>query len=450
MAHRAIELRGVGAPEGAGPGTLWSSSEGDVTLDFAGLSLPAQRRPVFTDAGDELVLNDARSGWVWTVPDGKLVPSSQDWNLDDPAQSAPETNEEEPPPVIDPRPPVAADDAFGVRPGALVSLPVLLNDHDPNEDVLAIDPASVQGLDPAFGVLSLTDDRQRFAVRVAPDASGTASFTYAVSDGTAVDGLMSQPATVTLRVVPDSENSAPVWCGVEGCQQTWPQPEVAAGGTVRMPVLGDWVDPEGDPVILLSATEDTGIGQVAATPEGTVVFQHADTGTGGDQIASITLSVGDARGAVTSKALTVRVLEDPEPTVQSFSVVDTAGSRRTIDVAPHVTGTAGELSLTSARVLDDATATATVVGGTTQFDFAATEPGSARPNSTIAAGSTSRAYSSATAMPAAPANPSERANGSSAHPVKASTMSSASPPTGTRSPRFGVLTRHAAGPWPPG
>ena len=33
-------------------------------------------------------------------------------------------------------------DAFGVRPGALVSLPVLLNDHDPNEDVLSIDPAS--------------------------------------------------------------------------------------------------------------------------------------------------------------------------------------------------------------------------------------------------------------------------------------------------------------------
>ena len=383
---RSGEVHAAWLPEGAGPGTLWSSSEGDVTLDFAGLSLPAQRRPVFTDAGDALVLNDARSGWVWTVPDGKLVPSSQDWNLDDPAQSAPETNEEEPPPVIDPRPPVAADDAFGVRPGALVSLPVLLNDHDPNEDVLAIDPASVQGLDPAFGVLSLTDDRQRFAVRVAPDASGTASFTYAVSDGTAVDGLMSQPATVTLRVVPDSENSAPVWCGVEGCQQTWPQPEVAAGGTVRMPVLGDWVDPEGDPVILLSATEDTGIGQVAATPEGTVVFQHADTGTGGDQIASITLSVGDARGAVTSKALTVRVLEDPEPTVQSFSVVDTAGSRRTIDVAPHVTGTAGELSLTSARVLDDATATATVVGGTTQFDFAATEPGTYRVAVTVSSG----------------------------------------------------------------
>lgn len=383
---RAGDVHAAWLPEGAGPGTLWSSSAGDVALDYGGSSLPAQRRPVFTDAGDALVLNDARSGWVWTVPDGRLVPSSQDWNLDDPAQTAPETSEEEPPAVIDPRPPVAVDDAFGVRPGALVSLPVLLNDHDPNEDVLAIDAASVQGLDPAFGSLSLTDDRQRLAVRVAADASGTASFTYAVTDGTAVDGLMSTPATVTLRVVGDDENSAPEWCGVEGCQQQWPRPEVAPGGTVSLPVLGDWVDPEGDPVILLSATEDTGIGQVAATPEGSIVFQHADTGAGGEQLASITLTVGDSRGATTTKELAVRVRPDAEPQVQSFSVVDTAGSRRTIDVSPHVTGTAGELTLTSARVLDDATATATVVGGSTQFDFSASEPGTYRVAVTVSSG----------------------------------------------------------------
>ncbi|HYP73164.1 MAG TPA: Ig-like domain-containing protein, partial [Microbacterium sp.] len=175
----------------------------------------------------------------------------------------------------------------------------------------------------------------------------------------------------------DDENSAPQWCGVEGCQQEWPQPEVAPGGTVSLPVLGDWVDPEGDPVILLSATDDTGLGQVAATPEGTVVVQHADTGAG-DQVGSITLTVGDARGAMTTKALAVRVVAGALPQVQSFAVVDTAGSRLTVDVAPHVTGTAGEVTLTAARVLDDAAATVTVVGGSTQFDFAAADPGTYR------------------------------------------------------------------------
>lgn len=373
-------------PEGAGPGTLWDSGAGDVALDYAGLTLPSQRRPVLADAGDGLVLNDARSGWVWTVPDGRLVPSSQDWDLDEPTQASSETNEQEPPAVIDPRPPVAVDDAFGVRPGALVSLPVLLNDHDPNEDVLAIDPASVSGLDPGFGTLTMTDDRQRLAVRVAPGVSGTASFTYAVSDGTSDDGLLSDAATVTLTVVPEEQNTAPQWCGVEGCQQEWPTPEVAPGGTVSVPVLGDWVDPEGDAIVLLSATDDTDLGQVAATPEGDVVFQHDDTGDGEDETASLRLSVGDARGAVSTKTLSVRVLADPAPHVQSFAVVDTAGSRLSVDVAPHVTGTAGDVSVTAARVLDDGTATATVVGGSTRFDFAAADPGTYRVAVTVSSG----------------------------------------------------------------
>ncbi len=372
-------------PEGAGDGTLYSSAGGDVPLDYAGLTLGAQRRPVFADAGNTLLLNDARSGWVWNVPSGTIVPTTQNWDLDDRVETATETSDDEPPPVIDPRPPVAEDDAFGVRPGALVSLPVLLNDHDPNEDVLAIESASVSGLDPAFGTLTTTDGRQRLAVRVAADAAGTATFTYTVTDGTAVDGLVSDPATVTLTVVGEDVNAAPGWCAVEGCQQSWPRPEVARGGTLTLPVLGDWVDPEGDAVVLLSATDDTGSGQVAATPEGTVVYQHNDTGEAGEQLVPLVLTVGDARGEVTTKTLVVRVIDDPRPTLQSFAVLDTAGARVSVDVAPHVTGTAGAISVTSARVLDDAAATATVVGGSTTFDFTAATPGSYRVAVTVAA-----------------------------------------------------------------
>ena len=44
-------------------------------------------------------------------------------------------------------------------------------------------------------------------------------------------------------------------------------------------------------------------------------------------------------------------------TVQSFAVVDTIDAGLTVDVAPHVTGTAGTMSLESVRVLDDAAAT---------------------------------------------------------------------------------------------
>ncbi|EPD86482.1 hypothetical protein HMPREF1529_00534 [Microbacterium sp. oral taxon 186 str. F0373] len=372
--------------EGTRGGTLWTSTGGDVPLDYGGQGLGSQRRPVFVDAGDGVILNDARSGWVWSVPDGRLLPSSQNWNIEDEVQTAPKTSDQKPPPIIDPRPPVAENDVFGVRPGALVSLPVLLNDHDPNDDVLAVDPASVAGLDPAFGTVTTTDDRQRLAVRVAPGATGSATFTYAVTDGTTVNGLVSPPATVTLRVAAEDENSAPVWCGVEGCRQDWPSPEVAPGGTVTVPVLGDWVDPQGDPVLLLSASDDSGLGEVATTPEGDVVFQHRDAGVDGEQTESITVTVADVRGATATRQLVVRIRGDAQPALQSFAVVDVAGSRVSVDVAPHVTGTAGDLTLTAARVLDDAAATATVVGGSTTFDVVAASPGAYRVAVTVSSG----------------------------------------------------------------
>ena len=64
------------------------------------------------------------------------MPSSQDWSLDDRTDPDAVPSEEQLTVVIDPKPPVAEPDAFGVRADSLVTLPVLMNDHDPNEDVL--------------------------------------------------------------------------------------------------------------------------------------------------------------------------------------------------------------------------------------------------------------------------------------------------------------------------
>lgn len=373
---------GAWLPEGSGPGALWRSDRGRIDLDYGGLALPTQRRPVFAGSGQAMILNDTRSGWVWTAADGRLLPSSQDWTLDDPQEQRAVPSEEEQRVVIDPRPPVAVDDDFGVRPGRLVALPVLLNDHDPNTDVLTIDPESVTGLDPGFGVLTTTDDRQRLAVRVSADAVGTATFGYRVTDGTAEGGLTSAEATVSLHVAADDVNSAPQWC-VSDCRQVWPTPTVARGGTVTIPVLSNWVDPEGDAMLLLSA-DGAASGSVAATPTGDVVFQHSDDGTGADETVHLQVGVADARGEVSTRGLDIRVVAEPQPRLQSFAVVDAVGSRVTVDVAAHVTGSAGDTTVTEARVLDDAPATATVVAGTTRFDFSAADPGVYRVAVTIA------------------------------------------------------------------
>jgi len=367
-----------------GGGVLWSSELVEpVPLDFAGAELPDQRRPAFVVGTGAIALNETRSGWVWSVPDGALLPSSQQW-IDDDGDSSAQESEQVAPLVIDPKPPVAEADDFGVRAGSLTALPVLLNDHDPNTDVLAIDPASVTGLDPAFGTVSVTDNRQRIAIRVADGATGAATFSYRVTDGTSDDGLYSEPTTVTVRAV--TGNSAPEWCGVEGCLAEWPQPEVARGGTVSVPVLQGWVDPDGDPLLLLGVDNPSGEGAAVATPSGEVVYQHHDGGDRGDHPVDLVVTVADTRGATSTRTLTVIARAQPALHAQSFTVVDTIGGSLTVDVAPHVTGTAGQVELTAVRVLDDAPATAVVSGGSTAFDFAATEVGTFRVSFTVGEG----------------------------------------------------------------
>jgi hypothetical protein len=372
--------------EGETGGLLWRSGEGTVPLEYDGQSMGDARRPVFVASDSAVILNETRSGWAWSVPDGALIPSSQDWSLDDRTDPDAVPSDEQLQVVLDPKPPIAEPDAFGVRAGALATLPVLLNDHDPNEDVLTIDPASVTGLDPAFGTVSVTDDGQRFAVQVAAGASGSATFSYAVTDGTAESGLNSDPTTVTLSVAGAGAESAPEWCGVDRCLVDWPQPEVALGGTVTVPVLNGWVDPEGDPLLLLSVENPSGVGSVAATPSGDVVYQHSDDGQAGDQTIELAVTVADTQGQTSVKSLVVKVSGQPKLAVQSFAVTDTVASSLTVDVAEHVTGTAGTLSLDSVRVLDDAAATATVVGGSTSFDFTSKNPGTYRVDFTVTDG----------------------------------------------------------------
>lgn len=382
------EVYGAWLGQGGTGGVLWSASGGQVTLDYGDGELGEQRRPVFVAGDDAVILNETRSGWAWTVPDGALVASSQNWSLDDRTDPDAVPSEEQLPVQLDPKPPIAEPDAFGVRAGALVSLPVLMNDHDPNEDVLSIDPASVTGLDPGFGTVSITDDAQRLAVRIAPGATGSASFSYAVTDGTSEGGLLSAPTAVTLTVAGADANSAPEWCGVDRCLLDWPEPEVARGGTVTVPVLDGWVDPQGDPLILLSVTGPPGAGSVAATPAGEVVYQHSDDGSGGEALVDLEVTVADTQGATSTRGLTVRVSPQPVVAVQSFAVVDVLGTGITVDVAPHVTGTTGMLSLESVRVLDDAAASATVVGGTTSFDFSPRAAGTYRVDFTVTDGAT--------------------------------------------------------------
>lgn len=326
-----------------GSGTLWA--DGDtvpLTVPDAALE-SASIRPVLQSNGDRAVLVEAGTGLIWTVPDGRLIPLEQ-WAVDD------ETEQEEGTVVVEDvaeeLPPVAVDDSFGVRSGQQVILPVLFNDHDPNKkDVLTIDPASVgQPADAGFGDLSLVGNGQTLVVDVRA-TSGQTSFTYTVTDGAAV----SEPATVTLTVVAPDVNSAPVWCGVEACQQEWPTPQLLPGGSTIVDALAGWVDPEGDAFVLSDAYETDPAAPVMVVPmaDGRVAIRHTDPNAS-DATITVTVVVRDAHGATAEKDIEVRVTGSPAMIASPVALTLRVDEPLSVDIADHLSGGSGSYRLLDA------------------------------------------------------------------------------------------------------
>ena len=366
---------GAWLPAGIGPGTMWASNGDTAPLEYGGETLGDQRTPQLRSNGSRMILNESRSGWVWDAPSGHLVVSSQQW---DPNEDTPTSNEDEDvaTEVTDPRAPVAEDDHLGVRAGRQVILPILLNDHDANKDVLTVWTPSLGALDPSFGTLTIADDDQSLVVAVSPTATGSATFTYVITDGTTSDGLLSAAATVTLTVKDSSVNTAPEWCGVDGCLAKWPQPQVNPGGTVTTDVLSGWVDPEGDPIYLADATTAYAAGVVAGSPEGRVAFQHTDANAKGGGAAPVEVTVSDSLGASASKFLNITVLPEPDLRTSDLSLTVVAGVTATVDVGDHVTGAVGPLQLTEASLAPGDKAVVAVAQSVTGFTFTAQDAGS--------------------------------------------------------------------------
>ncbi len=99
------------------------------------------------------------------------------------------------------RPPDARDDGADVVNGGSVTVPVLLNDSDPDGDPLSV--AIMSAGDGSLGSTSLNANKS-ISFTATPGASGTAVITYQVSDGELTDS-----AVLRIDVRPCSE-SAPV------------------------------------------------------------------------------------------------------------------------------------------------------------------------------------------------------------------------------------------------
>ena len=298
-----------------------------LTLD----AMPGGARLAFASNQQQLVLNDGRAGATWAVQaNGELINNWADLIPDDEDQQQQQNNQDVPP-TIDPeqKPPVAVNDDFGARPGKATLLPVLLNDYDPNADVLVI--TAVDTINDSVGRLDLVTRNQQLQITLTPAASGVITFGYTISDGRGG----SASATVRLTVRTPEENSPPQQVRVT-------KTTVAAGGRVSTQVSGDWIDPDGDPFFLTSATT-AGADQLSYQPDGVVVF--TDAGDGGLQ-KSVTLTMSDGRAEGSgSLAITVKPVGQVPIVVESWIALATSGEEITVQPMDHVRGGNGPLRL---------------------------------------------------------------------------------------------------------
>ena len=304
--------------------------------------------------GDRAVLNDARSGRSWAVQSaGELI---DNWDqliprqLDEPQE---QPADDDSPPVIEAvqRPPVAIDDEFGARPGTATILPVLLNDYDPNGDVLVVE--SVTAIPEELGRVDLVSQRQQLKLTLTAIAAGTFSFDYTISDGRGATAT----ATVTVTVRDEEANAPPQ-------QVRSTRLEVATGDRAQLSVLGDWVDPDGDAFYLVSAAV-AAPDSVSYKPDGTIVY--ADAGAGGE-LKTISLVVSDGRAESTGTvSVTVRprgavpIIADP------FVLLAYAGEEITVEPLAHVRGGTGTIRLNSVPAKPEVTITPSYETGTFRF-----------------------------------------------------------------------------------
>lgn len=328
------------------------SADGDVaTL----ANLTGDARLEFQVNGTGIVLSDAHNGSAWAVQRGSALINNWDELIDRAINpEVVEENLDDAPTFEDTQlPPLAEDDTFGGRPGRALTLPVLLNDYDPNDDVLMI--TQVSAVDSKRAQLDLIANNQQIQLTLTAEARGIIEFDYLISDGRGGTAT----ATVTVTVREDDENSAPIEVRASSAV-------VEAGTTVTTQVLGDWIDPDGDP-IYLTAVNVAGPDQVSFTPNGAVTYSHAGSNALDGQVQlGLVVSDGslDAAGTL---SVAVRPIGSVPIVADTFLVLAIAGTEKTVSPLDHARGGSGPLRLSAVPAKSDVTITTDVAAGTFRF-----------------------------------------------------------------------------------
>jgi hypothetical protein len=197
------------------------------------------------------------------------------------------------------RPPLVRPDAVRVRRNVETPLPVLVNDVDPDGDTLTL---SV--VEPLPAGIEVGVEGEQLSVVARAGAPSLVPFTYEVDDGHG--NVVRGP--VLVGVIDDVEpNRPPV--------TTADTDKVVLGRSVVVDVTANDVDPDGDPLTVVSVTQpDDESGRAVVFSTGEIQFSPAPLDDeGGQASARFTYTVTDGNGHEVAGDVNITVLPEALP-----------------------------------------------------------------------------------------------------------------------------------------
>jgi len=189
------------------------------------------------------------------------------------------------------QPPIAVDNSASTLPATPVTIAVLPNDSDPDND-----PLTVTGFTPpANGSVTQNPDGT-FTYTPNAGFTGVDTFTYTISDGNGGTDTATVTVTVPDNLPPDAVN-----------ETTFTRPNTP----VNIRVLPNDSDPENDPLTIIDFTPPT-YGEVALNPDGTFTYVPEQGFTGAD---TFTYTISDGHGGTDTAIVRVLVESVNQPPV---------------------------------------------------------------------------------------------------------------------------------------
>ncbi len=187
------------------------------------------------------------------------------------------------------QPPIVRSDTIDVRPGRTTTVPVLLNDYDPEGGSLEVLRVSLP--DGIGAAVKVGPNGQTLSLALDPTVTSGFRVSYDVADE---QGAIAA-AVVDVRLVSDAEPNRPPVARPDVGRTEAGRTTSAESEGLTMPVLANDTDPDGDTLTIEGIAIQPGHGSAALAPDGTVTYRPDPGFTGTDQFTYVILDTEGAR-----------------------------------------------------------------------------------------------------------------------------------------------------------